>query len=128
MRSGQGWQTGRLHSFRTRTKLLDQRRDGGDLRVGTEADDRPFDRGHPWAPSNPLPADGRVALWVAQAYAHRGAVVSYFRWQAATVAPDLMHCCILRHDESLNRGEEEIAALELAGRPNAAVDAQVAHD
>ncbi len=37
-----------------------------------------------------------------------------------------MHCCILRHDGSLDRGEEEITALELAGRPNAAVDAQVA--
>ncbi len=76
-------------------------------------------------PSNPWPADGAVALWTAEAYAHGGALVSYFRWRAATVAPDLMHCCILRHDESLNRGKEEIAVLELAGHPNA-VDAQVA--
>ena len=83
-----------------------------------------------WAPYNPLPAPGAVALWTAQAYAHGCDVVSYFRWRAATVAQELMHSGLLRHDESLDRGGEEIAALELPGRPNAPVRARVAllHD
>ena len=66
-----------------------------------------------WAPYNPLPARGAVALWTAQAYAHGCDVVSYFRWRAATVAQELMHSGMLRHDETLDRGGEEIAALEL---------------
>lgn len=78
-----------------------------------------------WAPYNPLPAQGAVALWTAQAYAHGCDVVSYFRWRAATVAQELMHSGLLRHDETLDRGGEEIAALELPGRPNAAVTARV---
>lgn len=78
-----------------------------------------------WAPYNPLPAPGAVALWTAQAYAHGCDVVSYFRWRAATVAQELMHSGLLRHDESLDRGGEEIAALELPGRPNAPVRARV---
>jgi beta-galactosidase len=78
-----------------------------------------------WAPYNPLPARGAVALWTAQGYAHGCDVISYFRWRAATVAQELMHSGILRHDESLDRGGEEIAALELGGRPNAPVSARV---
>jgi beta-galactosidase len=74
-----------------------------------------------WAPSNPLPARGAVALWTAQAYAHGADVVSYFRWRAATVAQELMHSGLLRHDETLDRGGEEVAALEIIGRPNAPV-------
>ena len=83
-----------------------------------------------WAPSNPLPAPGAVALWTAQAYAHGADVVSYFRWRAATVAQELMHSGLLRHDETLDRGGEEVAALEIVGRANAAVRAPVAllHD
>ena len=83
-----------------------------------------------WAPYNPLPARGAVALWTAQGYAHGCDVVSYFRWRAATVAQELMHSGLLRHDETLDRGGEEIAALELPGRPNAAVTTRVAllHD
>ncbi|MDP9362634.1 MAG: beta-galactosidase, partial [Chloroflexota bacterium] len=83
-----------------------------------------------WAPANPLPAQGAVALWTAQAYAHGADVVSYFRWRAATMAQELMHSGLLRHDETLDRGGEEVAALELPGRPNGAVRAPVAllHD
>jgi len=69
-----------------------------------------------WASSNPLPAGGAVALWTAQAYAHGADVVSYFRWRAATMAQELMHSGVLRHDESLDRGGEEIAALEFLGQ------------
>ena len=83
-----------------------------------------------WAPYNPLPARGAVALWTAQGYAHGCDVISYFRWRAATVAQELMHSGILRHDETLDRGGEEIAALEITGRPNDPVMARVAilHD
>ena len=83
-----------------------------------------------WAPSNPLPAAGAVGLWTAQAYAHGAATVSYFRWRAATVAQELMHSGLFRHDETLDRGGEEVAALEIAGRPDAAVTTPVAllHD
>jgi beta-galactosidase len=83
-----------------------------------------------WAPSNCIPAAGAVALWTAQAYAHGCDVVSYFRWRAATVAQELMHSGLLRHDETLDRGGEEVAALELSGRPNDDVQTPVAllHD
>lgn len=74
-----------------------------------------------WAPYNPLPARGAVALWTAQGYAHGCDVISYFRWRAATVAQELMHSGLLRHDETLDRGGEEIAALEITGRSNAPV-------
>jgi beta-galactosidase len=78
-----------------------------------------------WAPYNPLPAQGAVALWTAQGYAHGCDVISYFRWRAATVAQELMHSGLLRHDETLDRGGAEVAALELPGRPNAAVRTRV---
>ena len=78
-----------------------------------------------WAPHNPLPATGAVALWTAQAYAHGCDVVSYFRDRAATVAQELMHSGLLRHDETLDRGGEEVAALELGGRPNGDVSTPV---
>ena len=83
-----------------------------------------------WAPSNALPAKGAVALWTAQAYAHGASCVSYFRWRAATVAQELMHSGLLRHDETVDRGGEEVGALELHGLPNADVPARVAilHD
>jgi beta-galactosidase len=71
-----------------------------------------------------------VSLWTAQGFAHGCDVISYFRWRAATVAQELMHSGLLRHDETLDRGGEEVAALELPGRPNAPVRARVAllHD
>lgn len=83
-----------------------------------------------WAPSNCLPAAGAVALWTAQAYAHGASCVSYFRWRAATVAQELMHSGLLRHDETVDRGGEEVGGLELHGLANADVPARVAllHD
>ena len=83
-----------------------------------------------WAETNPLPAAGAVALWTAQAWAHGANVVSYFRWRAATMAQELMHSGLLRHDESLDRGGEEVSALNLGHLPNAPVTASVAllHD
>jgi beta-galactosidase len=83
-----------------------------------------------WAPSNPLPAPGAVALWTAQAWAHGASCVSYFRWRAATVAQELMHSGLLRHDETLDRGGQEVAALDVSGWRNTEERGQVAllHD
>jgi beta-galactosidase len=78
-----------------------------------------------WAAYNPLPAPGAVTLWTAQGYAHGCDVISYFRWRAATVAQELMHSGLLRHDSTLDRGGVEIAGLEIAGRTNTDVAARV---
>ncbi|MGI9252506.1 MAG: beta-galactosidase, partial [Thermomicrobiales bacterium] len=68
---------------------------------------------------------GAVALWTAQAYAHGCDVVSYFRDRAATIAQELMHSGLLRHDETLDIGGQEVAGLELSGRPSEDVQAPV---
>ena len=83
-----------------------------------------------WAPSNCLPAKGAVALWTAQAYAHGASCVSYFRWRAATMAQELMHSGLLRHDGTADRGAYEVADLEIVGAPNGETPARVAllHD
>ncbi|WP_161880630.1 beta-galactosidase [Deinococcus alpinitundrae] len=83
-----------------------------------------------WAPFNPLPARGAVQLWTAQAWAHGIDVVSYFRWRAATMAQEVMHSGLLRHDETPDRGHAEVEALNLALFPLGEVRASVAllHD
>ncbi|MBB5233022.1 beta-galactosidase [Deinococcus budaensis] len=83
-----------------------------------------------WAPANPLPADGAVGLWTAQAWAHGADVVSYFRWRAATMAQEVMHSGLLRHDETPDRGHAEVAGLDLGSFPLGEVPARVAllHD
>lgn len=83
-----------------------------------------------WAPFNPLPAEGAVGLWTAQAWAHGADVVSYFRWRAATMAQEVMHSGLLRHDETPDRGYDEVRALDQAQFPAGEVPARVAllHD
>jgi beta-galactosidase len=83
-----------------------------------------------WASSNALPAAGAVKLWTAQAWAHGASCVSYFRWRAATVAQELMHSGLLRHDETLDRGGLEVSDIDLPGAPNSDVPSRVAllHD
>lgn len=83
-----------------------------------------------WAPFNPLPADGAVQLWTAQAWAHGADVVSYFRWRAATMAQEVMHSGLLRHDETPDRGHEEVRTLDLRPFPVGEVQTRVAllHD
>jgi len=83
-----------------------------------------------WAPYNPLPADGAVGLWTAQAWAHGADVVSYFRWRAATMAQEVMHSGLLRHDETPDRGFAEVRALDTTQFPTGAVPGKVAllHD
>lgn len=83
-----------------------------------------------WAPWNPLPAEGAVRLWTAQAWAHGADVVSYFRWRAATMAQEVMHSGLLRHDETPDRGYAEVQSLDQAQFPVGEVPARVAllHD
>jgi len=83
-----------------------------------------------WAPYNPLPAAGAVGLWTAQAWAHGADTVSYFRWRAATMAQEVMHSGLLRHDETPDRGHLEVEALDLTQFPAGEVRARVAllHD
>jgi beta-galactosidase len=83
-----------------------------------------------WAPYNPLPAEGAVKLWTAQAWAHGADVVSYFRWQAAKAAQEILHSGLLRHDGSPDRGHVEAAALDLSAFPLGPVRGHVAllHD
>lgn len=44
-----------------------------------------------WAPFNPAPLPGMVALWSLEAFAHGAEVVSYFRWRQAPMAQEMMH-------------------------------------
>ncbi len=83
-----------------------------------------------WAPYNPLPADGAVRLWTAQAWAHGADVVSYFRWRASTIAQEVMHSGLLRHDERPDRGYAEVQGLDPSAFPLGAVLSRVAllHD
>ncbi|MFB9991272.1 beta-galactosidase [Deinococcus oregonensis] len=83
-----------------------------------------------WAPSNPLPADGAVQLWTAQAWAHGADVVSYFRWRAATMAQEVMHSGLLRHNQRPDRGYAEVEALNPQEFPASDVQNRVAllHD
>ena len=83
-----------------------------------------------WAPHNPLPAEGAVKLWTAQAWAHGADVVSYFRWQAAKAAQEILHSGLLRHDGSPDRGHEEVGELDLKTLPLGPVRGHVAllHD
>jgi beta-galactosidase len=78
-----------------------------------------------WALTNPLPAAGAVALWTAQAWAPGANVVSYFRWRAATIAQELMHSGLLRHDETFDRGGEEVAAFDAAALLNGPITTPV---
>ncbi|PTA69667.1 beta-galactosidase [Deinococcus arcticus] len=83
-----------------------------------------------WAPYNALPAPGATALWTAQAWAHGADTVSYFRWRAATMAQEVMHSGLLRHDETPSPGHAEVGALDQTQFPLGPVPAKVAllHD
>ena len=83
-----------------------------------------------WTPSNPLPAPGAVNLWTAQAWAHGADAVTYFRWQAATMAQEIMHSGLLRHDGTPDRGAAEVAGIDPARYPCVPVRNRVAllHD
>lgn len=83
-----------------------------------------------WAQYNPLPADGAVKLWTAQAWAHGASSVVYFRWRACHMAQEIMHSGLLRQDGSHDRGFEDVQGIDLSTFDLAKIDAKVAvlHD
>ncbi len=72
-----------------------------------------------WAPRNPAPRPGMVALWTLEAAAHGAEVISYFRWRQAPFAQEQMHTGLLRPDNEPSPGfkEAENAASALASLP-----------
>lgn len=83
-----------------------------------------------WAHYNPLPSDGAVALWTAQAWAHGAGSVVYFRWRACHMAQEIMHSGLLKQNGEKDRGYAEVEALDSEAFPLAEVNARVAvlHD
>ena len=51
-----------------------------------------------WAPHNPAPLPGMVALWTLEAFAHGAEVVSYFRWRQAPFGQEQHHAGLLSAD------------------------------
>ncbi|MEM9717160.1 MAG: beta-galactosidase, partial [Pseudomonadota bacterium] len=70
-----------------------------------------------WAPYNPAPAQGLVALWAIEAAAHGAETVCYFRWRQAPFAQEQMHAGLLRPDSKPALGWEEAAAANAALNP-----------
>ena len=64
-----------------------------------------------WAPSNPRPAPGMVALWTLEAIAHGADVVSFFRWRQAPFAQEQMHAGLLRSDRSKSDAWREVETV-----------------
>jgi beta-galactosidase len=85
-----------------------------------------------WATHNPLPVDGAVKLWTLQAMAHGADAVTYFRWQAAREAQELMHSGLLRFDGTPDRGLLEVnkfaSQLELLSDTPISSKVVVLHD
>lgn len=85
-----------------------------------------------WAAHNPLPVDGAVKLWTLQAMAHGADAVTYFRWQAARGAQELMQSGLLRFDGTSDRGFLEVqkfeAQLELLNNPPVTSKVVLLHD
>ncbi|PSL18830.1 beta-galactosidase [Shimia abyssi] len=52
-----------------------------------------------WAPYNPAPLPGMVALWGLEAIAHGAEVVSYFRWRQAPFGQEQYHAGLLYADD-----------------------------
>ena len=84
-----------------------------------------------WAPSNPRPAPGMVALWTLEAIAHGADVVSFFRWRQAAFAQEQMHAGLLRSDRSHSDAWQEVETViqlltQLANEPLPQPTARVA--
>lgn len=60
-----------------------------------------------WAPYNPAPLPGMVALWTLEAIAHGAEVVSYFRWRQAPFGQEQHHAGLLTHDSQDAPGRQE---------------------
>lgn len=70
-----------------------------------------------WAQYNPLPADGAVKLWTAQAWAHGAQSVIYFRWRASHMAQEIMHSGLRQQDGRADRGHSEVADVDVNQYP-----------
>jgi beta-galactosidase len=83
-----------------------------------------------WAEYNPLPADGAVKLWTAQAWAHGASAVIYFRWRASHYAQEIMHSGLLQQDGREDRGFKELMSFDVSQFALTKVKAKVAllHD
>ena len=83
-----------------------------------------------WAQYNPLPAQGAVSLWTAQAWAHGASSVIYFRWRASHMAQEIMHSGLLQQDGRPDRGYGEVQDFPSQDFALAKVNAKVAllHD
>ena len=88
-----------------------------------------------WAPWNPAPAPGMVALWTIEAHAHGAEAVSYFRWRQAPFAQEQMHAGLnLPNAHELSPGGHEAteAARDLARLgdlpPTARADVAIVYD
>ncbi len=64
-----------------------------------------------WAPYNPAPLPGMVALWSLEAFAHGAEVVSYFRWRQAPFAQEQMHAGLQTPDGVEAPGMDEARAV-----------------
>ncbi|WP_372424998.1 beta-galactosidase [Salinarimonas chemoclinalis] len=64
-----------------------------------------------WAPHNPAPLPGMVALWTWEAIAHGAEAVCYFRWRQAPFAQEQMHAGLLRPDGAPAPGLAEARAV-----------------
>ncbi|MEX0339999.1 MAG: beta-galactosidase [Arenibacterium sp.] len=60
-----------------------------------------------WAPYNPAPLPGMVALWTLEAFAHGAEVVSYFRWRQAPFGQEQHHAGLLTPDNRDAPGRNE---------------------
>ncbi len=64
-----------------------------------------------WAPYNPAPLPGMVALWSLEAFAHGAEVVSYFRWRQAPFAQEQMHAGLQTPDGFEAPGMDEARSV-----------------
>ncbi|GGK53773.1 beta-galactosidase [Salinarimonas ramus] len=64
-----------------------------------------------WAPHNPAPLPGMVALWTWEAIAHGAEAVCYFRWRQVPFAQEQMHAGLLRPDAAPAPGLAEARAV-----------------
>lgn len=67
-----------------------------------------------WAPHNPEPLPGMVALWTWEAFAHGAEAVCYFRWRQAPFAQEQMHAGLLRPDSGPTPALAEAASVARA--------------
>lgn len=83
-----------------------------------------------WAQYNPLPAEGAIKLWSAQAWAHGASGVIYFRFRASHFAQEIMHSGLLHQNGNADRGFDEVNEFDPSTFPSNTQNNRVAvlHD